>query len=344
MMIEKREQGRKTAWARRWWQVAFAVLLASMLLLESAPQLSANAIYLITDGVETVIAGGTEPVDASRIMLTSTNDTGTDVILEAARKVEIRRGGETRYATSRADETVSALLQRESISVGPMEMVRVDTSGDAILLEIASNFTYYESEVETSAYSTITTTDYRIPKGETRVTTEGREGLKSVTYEVVYADGELLSRQAVDEEEYGAVDEVVSTGTLVREAQSGDTIERVIYEEDGSGYLILKSGDSLHFTGTMDVRCTAYNSSEPLVGTTTYTGTKVHVGVVAVDKSVIPLNTRMFITTKDGSYTYGMGRAEDTGVYGKTVDLYMNSLWECNQFGVRSSIVYFLDN
>ena len=41
----------------------------------------------------------------------------------------------------------SALLQREGVAVGPMEMVRVDLSDEqSIVLEIASDFTYYETE------------------------------------------------------------------------------------------------------------------------------------------------------------------------------------------------------
>jgi len=38
-----------------------------------------------------------------------------------------------------------------------------------------------------------------------------------------------------------------------------------------------------------------------------------------------------------------MGKAEDTGVLGKSVDLYMNSYRDCMNFGVRSTTVYILD-
>lgn len=340
----KRLQRKAAPWARRWWQAAFALLLTAVLVLEAAPQMTANAFYLLTDGISTVVAGGTEHVDADRIVLAGAETGEADVVLEAGRKVTIRRGEGEQLATSRSGESVSALLRREGVSVGPLEMVRVDLSGDDILLEIATDFTYYETAREAAAYSTVYNADYTLPKGETKVTQTGRDGWVDVTYEVVYADGAFVSRQAVAEADCTAVNEVVSTGTLVKEAQEGDTIAQVVKNDDGSGYLLLKSGDSLHFTGSMEVKCTAYTTGEPKVGTITYTGTKVHVGVVAVDKSVIPLGTTMFITTTDGSYTYGMGHAEDTGVRGKSVDLYMNSIKECNQFGRRSSIVYFLDN
>lgn len=342
IMIENRQR-KARAWAKRLWQAAFVLMLIGSVLFEAMPEATANALYLLSDGISTVVAGGAERVEADRILLTGAEDGETDVILEADRKVTILHDGAVHYATSRKDERVSDLLLREGVSIAPLEMVRVDVSGEDILLEIASDFTYYETVQEAAAYTTIYTTDYTIPKGESRVTQAGQNGTRDVTYEVVYADGAFASRQAVAEGESNATPEIVSTGTLVSAAQDGDTIAEVIRNEDGSGYLIMKSGDSLHFSHTMDVKCTAYTTGYDSVGTITYTGTTVHTGVVAVDKSVIPLGSTMFITTANGDFTYGMAHAEDTGVRGKVVDLFMNTYDECIQFGRRSSILYFID-
>ena len=49
----------------------------------------------------------------------------------------------------------------------------------------------------------------------------------------------------------------------------------------------------------------------------------------------------MFITS--GSYTYGMAHAEDTGVRGAKIDLFMDTYDKCIQFGRRNSVAYFLD-
>ena len=350
-MIEAKQR-KAHPFVRRCWQAAFGLLLAAVLIFEISPELRANALYLITDGFSAVVAdgastvttAGAEPVDASRILLMSAEGGETDVKLEPRRKVTIRQGENVFYATSRTDESVSELLQREGIAVGPLEMVRVDLSAeDGILLEIASDFTYYEVAHEAAAYTTVYTTDHTLPKGETKVTRPGQSGARDVTYEVVYADGAFVSRQAVAEAGSTAVDEVVSVGTLVTEPEQGDAIASVIRNDDGSGYLILQSGDSLHFTHTMEVKCTAYTTGYDGVGTRTYTGTTVHTGVVAVDKSVIDLGSKMFIVTANGDFTYGMGVAEDTGVRGKVVDLFMDTYDECIQFGRRSSILYFLD-
>ncbi|MBQ7713818.1 MAG: G5 domain-containing protein, partial [Oscillospiraceae bacterium] len=282
-------------------------------------------------------------VDAERIVAAGAAEGEADAALAGGEKVAIRQNGTERYATGRAGETVSALLRREGVSVGALERVYAERTDEGLVLEIASDFTYYETVAEAAAYTTVYQTDYTLPKGETAVERKGAAGTRDVTYEVIYADGELVSRQAVAEYDSTAVNEVVRTGTLVKEARAGDTIASVVTNADGSGYLLLKSGDSLHFTGSMAVKCTAYSAEQRTVGTRTATGTAVRVGVVAVDRSVIPLGTTMFVTTADGSYTYGMGYAEDTGVRGQNVDLYMNTIYECRQFGRRSSVVYFLD-
>ena len=339
----KQNAGKKSSPVRRLSQTVFSLLLAVAFFSGFAPTTGVNALYPLAGDVTYAYSGSAERVDADRIILAGAAEGESDVALEAGKRVVIRRNGDVQYATSRTNERLSAVLYRAGVDVGPLEMVRAQLSDDEVLLDVAADFTYYETVSEPLAYSTVYATDHTLPKGETKVTQAGADGVRNVTYEIIYADGSLVSRQAVTFADCNVVNEVVSTGTLVKEAQPGDTIASVIQNDDGSGYLLMKSGDSLHFTGSMEVKCTAYNSAEPLVGTITATGTKVHVGVVAVDRNVIPLGTLMFITTKDGSYTYGMGHAEDTGVRGKVVDLYMNTLRECNQFGRRSSIVYFLD-
>ena len=328
---------------RRCWKTTFALLLVIIMTLSFAPGLTASALYLLSDGVSTLVVGDVATVDESRIVALGMDVQDGDMALGAGRKVIIRRDGEELYATSREGETVTELLRREDVSVGALDMVFVTLSGEDAVLEVAADFTYYETESEPIPYGTVTKTDHTIAKDSKVVTQKGENGVRERTYEVIYADGELVARQCVSETEQAPKDEIISVGTLVTEAQPGDTIASVVSGADGSGYLLLNSGDSMHFTGSMVVSCTAYSSEQSTVGTRTATGTKAQVGVVAVDRKVIPLGTKMFVTANDGSYTYGMGSAEDTGVRGKSVDLYMDTIRECLQFGRRSSTVYFLD-
>ena len=321
----------------------FFLLFAAVMLLNSSPELRADALYLIADGETVSVLDGTTAIPQERVIVTGAQSGDAEVTLPAGEKVIVTHGSNTEYATTRAGESVSALLRRLQITISPLEMVLVDVSEEAVEITVSADFTYYETLSETSAHATLTSTSYRMPKGETKVVQQGIDGTREVVYEVVYADGQLVSRQAVEEKNDTSVAEITYTGTLVDKAQSGDTVKSVVTESDGSGYLLMKSGDSVHFTGSMKVTCTAYTAGYGGVGTRTATGTTVHVGTVAVDKKVIPLGTEMFIVGSTG-YTYGNAVAEDTGVRGAAVDLYMNTYQECKQFGLqRNSTVYFLD-
>ena len=56
------------------------------------------------------------------------------------------------------------------------------------------------------------------------------------------------------------------------------------------------------------------------------------------------LGKRLFIRGSDGSFTYGVAVAEDTGsaIKGNKIDLYFNTYRECIQFGRQDVTVYVL--
>ena len=316
-------------------QFFLASLLLALLAVNTLPGLRASALDVFADGAVENAA----PIAEERILMV-----GGEVSQELGegRKVTLRHGKETLYATSRKGETVVQLLSRMGASITAPELVKVDLLGEGIDIEIACDFVLYETVTEAAAHTSIYTESYDLLKGEYEVVQEGQDGERTVVYELVYADGQFVSRQAVEEISNTSVPEIAYKGVRVLRAQEGDTIESVIKNDDGSGYLKMKSGDVLRFTGSKQVKCTAYTTGHDGVGTVTYTGTTVKRGCAAVDKKVIPLGTEMFITTLSGSYTYGMARAEDTGVRGDTIDLYMDSYEECISFGARKSIAYFL--
>ena len=173
---------------------------------------------------------------------------------------------------------------------------------------------------------------------------------------MVWSNGAELSRQFVEELSTTAVDRIVEYGTkskakpapadkedpdamLMEHGETGGGIAGVSENADGSGTLTLKDGTVLKYSGVRTMTATAYTSGHDGVGTRTASGTAVHVGSVAVDKSVIPLGTRMYIVA-GGSVVYGLAVAEDTGVKGNKIDLFYDTYEECIQFGRRTSTVY----
>ena len=327
---------------RRHTRQAFLFLLfAAIMMVNVVPELRADALNLLTDGRSASALDTMEPIGESRILRIGFG--AEEPLYTPGQKAAIIRSGITQYATTREGEDLATLLRRAEVPVGALDIVRVEHTKDGVTLNIASDFSYYETETTVVPFGTVTETSYRVPKGETQLARAGQNGEHSVVYEVVYADGQFISRQAVQESDTAPVDELIYTGTLVKSTTRDDRIEKVITEEDGSGYLILTSGDSLHFTGTKKVTCTAYTANVGKVGTITATGTRVHEGVLAVDKRVIPLGTKMFVVGSSG-YSYGYGVAEDTGVLGAWVDLYMDTYRKCMNFGLqKNSTVYLLD-
>ena len=92
-------------------------------------------------------------------------------------------------------------------------------------------------------------------------------------------------------------------------------------------------------------RATAYSTSPSENGgyTVSAMGNPLGYGIVAVDPSVVPLGSKVYVTSADGSWSYGVASAEDTGgaIKGNKIDLCYGS--NANDFGRRSCVVYILE-
>ena len=102
-----------------------------------------------------------------------------------------------------------------------------------------------------------------------------------------------------------------------------------------------EDGEVLTYTSTMAVEATAYTG-----GGITATGTSARYGAIAVDPTVIPYGTKMYIVSDDGKWIYGVATAEDCGgaIKGHILDLYFDDYSTCIQFGRRNCTVYILDD
>lgn len=345
-------------WTRR---SQVLVAAAAVMTVGCAATSHADAVYILTGtGDSAMVLDGSADTNglSSKLVYPASSSTGYDVTLTAGQTAVIRRDGETKTIETRK-ETITQLLERAECLPGPMEMVAVDLSGDAVELTITSELTYYDRVTEAQSYETIRQETDDLPLGEERVVQKGVNGVRTSIYEVVWYDGELISRQFVEETDGTAVDEIIEVGTAVPEPEveeepeetapavtaampTNSAISNVKKNADGSGVLTLRSGETLAFSSVKTMNATAYTIGYDGVGDRTATGTSVRVGTVAVDPSVIPLGTRMYIVASDGSVVYGTAVAADTGVRGNHIDLYYDSYQQCIRFGRRTCSVYFL--
>jgi len=253
--------------------------------------------------------------------------------------ITIDNGGQMLTVGSQG-ETVEQLLTRLNIAVDAQTTISHDLSDKTVdgMQIVISRTTYVtETYTQTVPYAVQEVNDDTLAAGDRRVISAGSDGEMLCTAQVTYVNGVETERSVISSEVTTApVDEIIAVGTAVQKR----TVNELTISD---GIITLPSGDILTYTGSMQGFATAYSEYDTNC-TITATGTTVQWGTVAVDPTVIPYGTRMFIITNDGQYIYGEGTAEDCGGYinGNHIDLYFPSVAECVAFGVRDCTIYFL--
>ena len=134
-------------------------------------------------------------------------------------------------------------------------------------------------------------------------------------------------------------------GTLsATEVLSSETVTEPVNEvlQRGVGGVVSGKDGSFSFSYYIDVTATAYGGyDEPRL---TYSGTPAREGVIAVDPTVIPLGTKVYVKGNYGDYGYCSADDIGSGIKGFHIDIFMEcSIEEMFQFGIRRMRVYILD-
>lgn len=166
-----------------------------------------------------------------------------------------------------------------------------------------------------------------LPYGKTNVKVEGVNGIKETTIKEVYKGEELYSSQIIEEK--------ISTTPITKIIEKG-TRQNTIETEKGT-FVIAQKINMKSTAYTAGVESTGKKPGDAGYGITA-SGMKAQRGVVAVDTSVIPFGTKLYI---EG---YGYAIAGDTGgaIKGNKVDVFVDSYNEAIQYGVKNVNVYIL--
>lgn len=171
--------------------------------------------------------------------------------------------------------------------------------------------------------------------GSTSVIEPGEKGQKRTVYSVSYKDGVEVARELISEEVIKEPEpRVEGVGPAYGVASS--FTESGAVTESGMGTAIAADGSEFSYSRSFTAQATAYTAT----GNQTATGTWPAQGrTIAVDPSVIPLGSRVYVVG------YGYAIAEDTGgaVQGNIIDLYMDSYSDCINWGRRNVTIYILD-
>lgn len=227
---------------------------------------------------------------------------------------------ETDFKTVGEIITAKGLDDEEDISIEPAVTTAITDNMD---IEVKTKTVEHITEEREIGFETVKKETTELDAGETKVAQEGQNGLKTVEIDRVYFGGELS-------------EEVVTNVTVTKEPV--DKIILVGTKKAANTVTDSKTGVSYEYTNVYSMQATAYTSTDAGCSTRTASGLSTFEGVVAVDTSVIPLGTKLYI---EG---YGIAVAADTGgaINGHKIDVYFNTASECIQFGRRQQNVYIL--
>ena len=329
------------------------VLVAACLVGTLSQTAKAENTFVITDG-DAVKVHTTTTTDPAQVLAeagfslaeddyytTAESDGVSEINVQRLQNITVYNGSETLTATSYG-EPLRELLTRLGITVDESVVVSVpvDTlTYNGMQVRISSLGESTERYTVEIPFETVYCDDPTLALGEEKILVEGVPGQAIRTSTVTYVGDQEDSRTILDETvTIEPVNQVVAVGTGEQVGQVND--QPII----GDGFIVLPTGEVLTYTRTDQFVATAYTHFDDGCDEYTANGAKVKWGVVAVDPSVIPYGTRMFIVANDGSYVYGLSTAEDCGgaIQNKRLDLYMPTLAEAYAFGVRNCTVYFL--
>ncbi|OOB78438.1 MAG: hypothetical protein BEN18_07125 [Epulopiscium sp. Nuni2H_MBin001] len=256
--------------------------------------------------------------------------------------------------------TVEELLLEQNIDIAYDTALSAQLNAnitEGFELDIKTTEVNLASVEEIIPYSTTITPTDQLALGVTEIVEEGINGIKENIIEEVYFGGELVQATLVsDVVLVAAQNRVVNEGTYV--APSIVDPELVILpastsnadiakakpsqiENDRDAIICENTGTVYNVTDKYILEATAYTDIPGDIWyNITYTGDPTFVGMVAVDKNVIPLGTILYV---EG---YGVAIAGDVGgaINGYDIDLFMNTYNECITFGRQNVTVYRLED
>ncbi|NLB20838.1 MAG: DUF348 domain-containing protein [Clostridium sp.] len=330
-------------------------------------------ITIVIDGKEQVVETFKDSVDEVLVENGITvakkdkfNHKGTD-LLSKEDKIEIVRAIPIELTADGAiqsfmtpEKTVEDFLKVENITLNEADKLSVSLE-DSVTREMAITIIRVTSElVEETQPIEFAVEEKRDPsllKGKTEVKSEGTLGERKITKERTYEDGVLVNEVEVGNEVVvEAKDKIVAIGTQVpvvvkavepvkstTSSSSNSSGSYTVGKKPSKSSIYASRGGSvpseLSYSKSFRVEATAYSGHN-----ITATGTKPvrnpgGWSSIAVDRSVIPLGTRVYVEN------YGYAIAEDVGgaIKGNIIDLFMDSSSQTRSWGRRNVTIYILD-
>ncbi|WP_408008867.1 ubiquitin-like domain-containing protein [Pseudalkalibacillus sp. A8] len=253
---------------------------------------------------------------------------GLSVNLEKAFQVKLNDGGKKKdvWTTS---ITVADLLKHNKIEL--KEMDRVEPGKDALVKKGEQvNITRVEKVTdvveESIDFAVVKRKDKNLAKGKEKVVSDGKKGKVKKHYEVIMENGKEVSRELVKTENVSeSQDKIVAVGTKV---QTQTVSRSKSSEPSGREFYVSSTAYTANCSGCSGITATGYNLKE-----------NPNAKVIAVDPSVIPLNSKVWV---EG---YGYATALDTGgaINGNKIDVFFSSKSTAYSWGRKTVRIKIID-
>lgn len=233
---------------------------------------------------------------------------------------------------------VEDLLVAENIKYDSNDIISQDLStklSDKMRIEVINVTEEIIKESKEVPFDITVVEDKDLLKGETKVEEEGQTGKNELVYKITYHNGKAVEKTFLEEiVSTEPVNKVVKKGTKVEEVKvassRGESTRRPVSANNTNSNSTSSSSRGKHIS----VVATAYTGHG-----ITATGTKPKWGTIAVDPSIIPYGTKVYIPQFNKTFI-----AEDCGgaIKGNKIDIYMNDETSVRNWGRKTIDIYIV--
>ncbi|MBD7939327.1 MULTISPECIES: G5 and 3D domain-containing protein [Cytobacillus] len=246
-----------------------------------------------------------------------------DIKIDRAFKIKLADGANDKteevWSTS---TTVADFLSQQDIKLGKLDRVEPkldETVKENDVIKVIRVEKVTDVVEEPIKYAVVTKKDDSLNKGSEKVLEKGKEGLLKKEFEITRENGKEISRKLLSEEKVKeSKDHIVAVGTKVSQPATKVASRGETNESSGKEMYVSSTAYTAGCNGCSGVTATGLDlKSNP--------GAKV----IAVDPSVIPLGTKVYV---EG---YGYAVASDTGsaIKGNKIDVFFSSKSDAYRWG-----------
>lgn len=312
------------------------------------------------------------PEDKTVPGLDSKIEKGSTIKIIRAATVKLNVDGKVLSFTSSA-ANVGDMLKAQGITTSQYDKVSPSVTTQlksGMEVSITRVTTSDITDVSPVAFETVTKNDSTLKAGTTKVVQNGVQGEKTTVTRVFYENGKETSSTVVSETvTKQPVQKIVAAGTSATASTtassstataSGATTastattaaaataaaSTTVASAASTSSVTDSRGGSISYSKALTVMATAYSEEESSNTWGLQTATGVDAvrdpnswSTIAVDPSVIPLGTKVYV---EG---YGYAIAQDTGsaIIGKHIDCFFYTVADMNAWGTRTVNVYILN-